>query len=195
MIEKERDQDFMNLFEIIFIGLALSMGAVAVSTSNGMVYTNITKDKEVSMPILYGVFQGIMSILGFYTGRQMEDYITRNSEVVIFILLVLVGYEMIKEGLSKEEETSNNNSLTYKVLFIQGLVNSIYTYVVAISFCASEVNAFISSAIIAVITFICSKISMSIDKKFRDILRDRAQIIGGIILILIGIKFILQYIK
>ena len=185
----------MNLFDIIFIGLALSMEPVAVSMKNRMVYSNMTKDKEVSMPIFFGVFQGIMSILGFYTGRQMEEYITRNSEMVIFVLLGIVGYEMIKEGLSKEEETSNNITLNYKVLFIQGLVTSIYTYVVGISFCASEVNVFISSAIIAVITFICSKISISIDRKFQDILRDKTQILGGIILILIGIKFILKCIK
>ena len=185
----------MNLFEIIFIGLGLSMDAAAVSMTNGMVYSNMTKDKEVSMPIFFGVLQEIMSILGFYTGRQMEDYITRNSEVVIFVLLGLVGYEMIREGLSKEEETSNNISLNYKVIFIQGLVTSIYAYVVGISFCASGVNVFISSSIIAVITFICSKISISIGRKFRDNLRDKAKILGGVILILIGIKFIIQYIK
>ena len=72
----------MNLFDIIFIGLALSMEPVAVSMKNRMVYSNMTKDKEVSMPIFFGVFQGIMSILGFYTGRQMEEYITIEHQII-----------------------------------------------------------------------------------------------------------------
>ena len=63
----------MNLFEIIFIGLGLSMDAAAVSMTNGMVYSNMTKDKEVSMPIFFGVFQGIMPILGFYAGSLFEE--------------------------------------------------------------------------------------------------------------------------
>lgn len=181
----------MNLFEIIFIGLGLSMDAAAVSMTNGMVYSNMTKDKEVSMPIFFGAFQGIMPILGFYAGSLFEDFITKYSGIVTLLVLGIIGVNMIREGLSKEEETNNKSSLTYKILFFQGIATSIDAFAVGVSFCAIGVNVFSSSAIIAVTTFICSIISILIGRKFGDILGDKAQILGGVILILIGIKSML----
>ncbi len=80
----------MNLFEIIFIGLGLSMAAVAVYMTNGMVYSNMTKDKEASMPIFFGLFQGIMPILEFYAGSLFEELITRYSGIVTLLVLGII---------------------------------------------------------------------------------------------------------
>ena len=181
----------MNLLEIIFIGLGLSMDAAAVSMTNGMVYSNMTKDKEAAMPIFFGAFQGIMPILGFYAGSLFEELITKYSGIVTLLVLGIIGVNMIREGFSKEEETNNKSVLTYKILFFQGIATSIDAFAVGVSFCAIGVNVFSSSAIIAITTFICSIISILIGKKFGDILGEKAQILGGVILILIGIKSML----
>lgn len=181
----------MNLFEIIFIGLGLSMDAVAVSMTNGMVYSNMTKDKEASMPIFFGLFQGIMPILGFYAGSLFEELITRYSGVVTLLVLGIIGINMIREGISKEEEIKNKSILTYKILFFQAIATSIDAFAVGVSFCAIGVNIFSSSIIIAITTFLCSIVAIIIGRKFGDVLGEKAHILGGVILILIGIKSIL----
>lgn len=181
----------MNLFEIIFIGLGLSMDAVAVSMTNGMVYSNMTKDKEASMPIFFGLFQGIMPILGFYAGSLFEELITRYSGIVTLLVLGIIGINMIREGISKEEETRNKSILTYKILFFQAIATSIDAFAVGVSFCAIGVNVFSSAIIIAITTFLCSIVAIIIGRKFGDVLGEKAHILGGVILIIIGIKSIL----
>lgn len=182
----------MEIFEIILIGIGLSMDAVAVSMSNGMVYKNIEKDKTLAMPIFFGVFQGMMPLLGFFAGSLFSDFISKYSGMVTLIVLGIIGGKMIKDGLSPEDEGEENaTSLTYKVLFLQAIATSIDAFAVGVSFCAAGTNIFLSAPIIAVTTLICSAIAVYIGKRFGNLLGDKAQILGGIILVIIGIKAIL----
>ncbi|MBU5487917.1 manganese efflux pump MntP family protein [Clostridium sp. MSJ-8] len=151
----------------------------------------MTKDKEASMPIFFGLFQGIMPILGFYAGSLFEELITRYSGIVTLLVLGTIGINMIREGISKEEETRNKSILTYKILFFQAIATSIDAFAVGVSFCAIGVNVFSSAIIIAITTFLCSIVAIIIGRKFGDVLGEKAHILGGVILIIIGIKSIL----
>ena len=182
----------MGIFEIILIGIGLSMDAVAVSMSNGMVYKNIGKDKFISMPIFFGVFQGLMPLLGFYAGSLFSNFISKYSGIVTLIVLGIIGGKMIKDGFFPEDEGEESySSLTYKVLLLQAIGTSIDAFAVGVSFCAEGTNILLASPIIVITTLICSTIAVYLGKKFGNLLGDKAQILGGVILVIIGIKAIL----
>lgn len=183
----------MSILEIIFIGIGLSMDAVAVSMSNGMVYKNIGKDKTIAMPLFFGAFQGLMPLIGFYAGSIFSDFISKYSGIVTLVVLGIIGGKMIKDGFSSDDndDESKESKLSYKILFLQGIATSIDAFAVGVSFCALGANILVSTPIIAVTTFICSSIAIYIGKKFSNLLGNKAQILGGIILVIIGIKAIL----
>ena len=182
----------MSFLEILLIGIGLSMYAVAVYMSNGMVYKNLTKDKFIAMPIFFGVFQGLMPVIGFYAGSIFSDFISKYSGIITFIVLGIIGSKMIKDGFgSPDDEEVVPKNLTYKVLFLQAIATSIDAFAVGVSFCAVGANILVAAPIIAITTLICSLLAIYIGKKFGNMLENKAQILGGIILVLIGIKALL----
>lgn len=180
----------MNILEIILIGVGLSMDAVAVSMTNGMVYKNLTRGKEIAMPALFGVFQGLMPLLGYFAGSLFTVFISKYSGITTLIILGLIGGKMIKDSF-QHEDMKNNMRLTYKVLLFQAVATSIDAFAVGVSFCATGANIQLAAPIIAVTTLICSMLAILIGKQFGNMLGSKAQMLGGIILILIGIKSIL----
>lgn len=182
----------MSFLEILLIGIGLSMDAVAVSMSNGMVYKNLTKDKFIAMPIFFGVFQGLMPVIGFYAGSIFSDFISKYSGIITFIVLGIIGSKMIKDGFgSPDDEEVSSKNLTYKVLFLQAIATSIDAFAVGVSFCAVGANILVAAPIIAITTLICSLLAIYIGKKFGNMLENKAQILGGLILVFIGIKALL----
>jgi putative Mn2+ efflux pump MntP len=177
----------MTLFEIILIGIALSMDAFAVCIASAMVYTNMTTARKLSMPVAFGLFQGIMPILGYYLGSLFSSFIEKWSGPISLVILGVIGINMIREGFSKEEEESTKQ-LTLKVLFVQAVATSIDAFAVGVSFAASGVAIWTSAPIIAVTTFILSLIAVFVGVKVGEKLGQKAEILGGLILIIIGIK-------
>ncbi len=177
----------MTLFEIILIGIALSMDAFAVCIASGMVYTNMTTAKRLSMPVAFGLFQGIMPVLGFYLGSLFAKFIEQWSGPISLVILGVIGINMIREGFSKEEEREEK-TLTIKVLLVQAVATSIDAFAVGVSFAANGSPIWTAAPIIAVTTFILSLIAIFIGKKVGEKLGHKAEILGGIILIAIGIK-------
>lgn len=180
----------MNFFEILLIGIALSMDAFAVCLSSSMTYTNLTPSKQLSMPVAFGIFQGIMPILGFFLGSYFANIIHRWSGPIALVILAGIGINMIREGISSDDEIYDKN-FTFKVLILQAIATSIDAFAVGVSFAASGANIFIASPIIAATTFVLSLISQFIGNRLGERLGDRAEIFGGIILIIIGIKSII----
>ena len=106
----------MNLVDIIMIGIGLSMDAAAVSMTNGMVY-KMGRDKKLMMPVFFGLFQGIMPMLGYFTGGVFSTLLTRYSGIIIFLIFLYLGFQMLREGLSKElDEKKEPTFMTYGVL-------------------------------------------------------------------------------
>ena len=174
----------MSISEIVLIGIALSMDAFAVCVASSMVYTNMTWLRKLSMPIMFGLFQGIMPILGFFLGSLFASFIEKWSGP---ISLLILGINMIREGLAKDEETEPKK-LTLWILLVQAVATSIDAFAVGVSFAANSANIWQSAPIIAVTTFVLSLIALFVGTKAGEKLGDKAEILGGIILIIIGIK-------
>lgn len=194
----------MSLFEIILIGIGLSMDAVAVSMTNGMVYKGSSKGKTYSMPIFFGVFQGLMPLIGYFAGGLFADVISQYAGLLVFAILGFIGGKMLKDGIEhkKEEKEISEQStevnelesetevktLTYKMLFIQAIATSIDAFAVGIGFSVAQVNILPAVGIIGITTALCSLAAIFIGKKFGDILGSKSEILGGTILVLIAIK-------
>lgn len=174
------------LLEIILIGIALSMDAFAVTLSSSMVYPNLKKTKRLLMPIFFGIFQGIMPIFGYFLGTLFSSFIEKYSGIVAFIILAVIGANMIKEGFSKDD--TEEKTFSVGLLLIQSIATSIDAFAVGVSFAAMGTNVFLSSGIIACSTFLITLAALPLGKLVGEKLGDKSVIIGGIILIAIGIK-------
>lgn len=177
----------MSFWEVLLIGAALSMDAFAVCIAASMTYIDLTKLKKLSMPVMFGLFQGVMPILGFFSGSLFSSIIKKYSGIVSFLILGFIGVSMIRESFCGEEE-AKPKTLTLKLLFIQAVATSIDAFAVGVSFAARSVSIYFSSLIIAVTTFLLSIFALFIGAKAGQKLGRRAEIIGGIILIIIGVK-------
>lgn len=177
----------MSISEIILIGIALSMDAFAVSLSSGMVYTKLNWGQKLSMPVAFGLFQGFMPVLGYFLGSLFSDFITKWDGPVALVILGFIGINMIKDGLVSEE-AKEPKKLTIGALLFQAVATSIDAFAVGVTFAAGEANIFTAAPIVALTTFVLSLIAVLIGEKVGEKLGDRAEILGGIILIIIGIK-------
>ena len=134
-----------------------------------------------------------MPIIGWFAGKQFEAYITSVDHWIALILLGFIGGKMLWDALKKEEEiVPVARKLTFKLLLVQAIATSIDALAVGVSFAAMNVNIFIAVSIIAAITFACSMIAVLIGKKCGDFLNQKAELFGGCILILIGLKIFLD---
>lgn len=181
----------MSTIEIIMIGLGLSMDAVAVSMTNGMVYKDATKSKIIAMPLFFGLFQGFMPLLGYYTGGMFSEILSKYAGILILIILGFIGANMLKEGFFPCKEDDDTTTLTYKLIFFQAIATSIDAFAVGIGFNAMNISILPAVCIICITTFLCSFLAIFIGKKFGDLLGKKAEILGGVILIIIATKGVL----
>ena len=178
----------MRVWEVIMIGIGLSMDAAAVSMTNGMVYPKTCRTKILSMPLFFGGFQALMPLLGYYASGVFADFLSRYSGIIVLIILGVIGGKMVYDGLHPQLEEETDCSLTYRMLLIQAVATSIDAFAVGVGFSAMQVNIVQAVSIIGVTTLVCSFLSIAIGKKFGNMLGNKAQILGGMILIIIGIK-------
>jgi len=185
----------MTTIEILLIGVALSMDAVAISITNGMVYTKLSMLKYLAIPLFFGVSQGLMPLGGYFVGGIFADIITKYSGVVILLILGVIGVKMIKEGVQKSRRrNTSENTPEYKkdlligTLFVQSVATSIDAFAVGVGFNAVRVNIFYAASLIALTTMVLAGLALIVGRKFGDILGSKAEIFGGVILIVIGVK-------
>lgn len=183
----------MSLLEIILIGIGLSMDAFAVSITNGLTCTNLKRSQMLWIAICFGGFQGLMPVIGFFLGKAFETYITSFDHWIALVLLGYIGGKMIYDALSKHEE-EKAFELTAKTLLIQGVATSIDALAVGVSFAAlQDVKILPAAAIITGTTFAISLVGVAFGKKVGTKMGDRAQLVGGLILIAIGIKIFVEH--
>ena len=178
----------MSLIDIILIGIGLSMNAATVSVTNGMVY-RMGRDKKIMTPVFFGVFQGLMPILGYFAGGIFSQWITRYSGILVFLIFAFLGIRMLQEGFShKNSEKKEPVSMTYGVLLLQSVATSVDAFAAGIAFYVAESSIWISASVICVTTFFVSLLAVLLGKKFGRLLGNKAEIFGGLILLLLSGK-------
>lgn len=186
----------MTIFVLLLTALGLSMDAFAVSVSNAMCYPKMQRSQAIKASACFGLFQGIMPLLGFFAGRLIGDFMSRIDHWVALVLLGFIGGKMAWEGiqaLRKPESCPNDAQYTGKTMLMQALATSIDALAVGISFAILDVNIVFAAALIALTTFVCCVVGSALGKRFGALLGDWAQIIGGLLLAGIGINIFIQH--
>lgn len=183
----------MNFTELILIALGLAMDAFAVSICKGLALKKINFKNSCIVGLWFGGFQGLMPLAGYFLGKNFKKYIENVDHWVAFALLVLIGANMIKEALSKEEEKTDD-SLAFKTMFLLAVATSIDALAVGITFgIIPGINVYLAVLIIGVVTFVLSVVGVKIGNVFGVKYKSKAEFAGGLILILIGLKILLEH--
>ena len=183
----------MSILEIILIAVGLSMDAFAVSITNGLCCNNLSRNRMLWIAVCFGGFQGLMPAIGFCLGKAFESYITALDHYIALVLLGYIGGKMILDAVTSKEEAAEF-ALTAKMLLMQGIATSIDALAVGVSFAALPDVQIVPAALeIAGVTFGFSLVGVLIGKKTGQKLGSRAQIVGGLILVGIGVKIFIEH--
>lgn len=186
----------MTLLEIFLIGIGLSMDAFAVAICKGLAMPDKVDRKGALLIALYfGVFQAVMPTLGWLLGSQFARYVTRLAPWIAFVLLAWIGGNMIRESLSKEErEEEETGSVSHKELLVLAVATSIDALAVGVTFSMLELAVSIAVAVILIgcTTFVISLAGVYVGNVFGAKYKSKAEFVGGAILILIGVKILLE---
>ena len=179
----------MGFFSVILTGFALSMDAFAVSVTKGITLKKVDLSIGIKIAFFFGLFQAVMPLIGWLFGMNFEVYIRSIDHWIAVILLSFLGIKMIIETINSEDDNKTNSVyLDNKELIILSIATSIDALAVGVTFAFLNIDIIPICISIGVITFIVCFIGVIIGKKIGSILKDSAQIIGGIILILIGLN-------
>lgn len=182
----------MNFLTLLSIAIALSMDAFSVSICKGLTTKQFSVKTAISCGLWFGFFQALMPLIGYFLGEQFESLITNIDHWIAFGLLFLIGANMIREAF-KDEENENSNKNDAKTMFLLAIATSIDALAVGVTFAFLQVNIWTSILIIGVTTFIFSFVGVAIGNFFGSKYSKPASIIGGIILIFIGTKILLEH--
>ena len=182
----------MSLFSLFIIAVGLSMDAFAVSICKGLAMQKISLKKAGIVGLWFGGFQALMPLIGYLLGSQFEQYITAIDHWIAFVLLALIGASMIKEALSKEEECAND-SLDCKTMFLLAVATSIDALAIGVTFAFLQVAIVPAVSFIGIITFLLSALGVKVGNVFGVKYKSKAELAGGIILIVMGIKILLEH--
>ena len=184
----------MDLLTLFLLAVGLSMDAFAVSVCKGLAMKKITFKQAAIVGFWFGGFQALMPTLGFFLGTTFADLVNAVADWIAFALLALIGANMIKEALSKEEEEADA-SLSFKKMFILAVATSIDAFAVGVSFAFMEIGTLIIPAVlfIGIITFTLSMAGVKVGNVFGTKYKSKAEFAGGVILILLGVKIILEH--
>ncbi len=182
----------MGIVELFLVAVGLSMDAFAVSVCKGLALKKVSVPHMALVGLWFGGFQALMPLIGYFIGVQFKDAITAIDHWIAFGLLALIGTNMIREALSKKEEESNA-SLTPATMLPLAVATSIDALAVGVSFAFLSVNIWIAAAFIGATTFFLSAAGVKVGSLFGARYKNRAEIVGGVILILMGVKILLEH--
>ena len=183
----------MGIIELILLSIGLGMDAFAVSVCKGISMKKMNWKKACIIGLYFGGFQAIMPVIGYFFGSSFESIITNIDHWIAFILLAIIGAKMIQEAFQKEEEEYNED-ISVKTMIVLSIATSIDALAVGITFAFLKVNLLLAITLIGTITFILSVIGTKIGNRFGDKYKSKAKLAGGIILIIIGLKILLEHI-
>lgn len=182
----------MNFIDIFLIGVALSMDAFAVSICKGLSVKKVGAKHVLTVGVYFGGFQALMPTLGFLLGYRFESFITNIDHWIAFVLLALIGGNMIREALG-EDEDSENDDFSFKAMLPLAVATSIDALAVGISFAFLGVDIVTAALLIGATTFVLSGVGIYVGNIFGSKYKSKAELAGGIVLILIGLKILLEH--
>lgn len=182
----------MGIIELIVLGIGLAMDAFAVAVCKGLSMSKMSWRKACIVGAYFGIFQAAMPLIGYLLGISFQDKIASIDHWIAFVLLGSIGINMIKEATSKDKESSND-SVKFKDMLILAIATSIDALAVGITFAFLKVNILLAISLIGIITFVLSIIGVKIGNIFGDKYEKKAELAGGTILILLGIKILLEH--
>lgn len=182
----------MNIFELFLLAVGLAMDAFAVSICKGLAMDKISAKKMCIVGIWFGGFQALMPLLGYFLGSASEKYIVDFDHWTAFIFLLFIGINMIRESFSKDNQV--DSSLGFKIMLAMAVATSIDALAVGITFgLLPDVNIIFAVSFIGIVTFFLSALGVRIGNIFGIKYKSKAEISGGIILILIGTKILFEH--
>ena len=182
----------MGLIELFLIAVGLSMDAFAVSVCKGLAMPKCTFKKVAIVGLWFGGFQALMPAIGYILGAQFQEAIASIDHWIAFVLLALIGGNMIHEALDNDEEEADA-SLDVKTMFLLAVATSIDALAIGITFAFLKVNIIPAVCFIGIVTFIISFAGVKIGNVFGARYKNKAEIVGGVILILLGLKVLLEH--
>jgi len=184
----------LEVLQILLIALALSMDAFAVTVSNAVCHPEASRARLLLMPLVFGVFQGLMPLIGYFAGSLLAGLIDRFAGPIAFVILAVIGGRMVWGGVKALRQGENcavaeaPRKLSVPAILVQGVATSIDALIVGVSFLALGTNIAIAAPLITVTTAACCLLALAIGKRFGLLLGDKAEVVGGIVLVLIGVK-------
>ena len=194
MCSLKKEEFTVQIWEILLIGVGLSMDAAAVSMTNGMAYCCKSRGRLLAMPLFFGLFQAIMPILGDLFGALVADATAQYSGVIVLIILGIIGVKMAYDGIQSArhpEAPAEKPPLTLRLILIQAVATSIDALAVGFGFSTARVDILPAALMIGATTFLLSLAAIVVGRFFGDRLGDKAQVLGGAILIIIAVKSVL----
>ena len=182
----------MTFIELLLIAIGLSMDAFSVSICKGLTTKKFSWRMALVCGLWFGLFQALMPIIGYFLGSQFQEMIEAYDHWIAFGLLFLIGANMIREAVWGKEE-SQDGSLGFKTMLLLAIATSIDALAVGVSFACIQVELWSSVIIIGITTFLFSVLGVKIGNVFGSKYEKSAEIVGGIILILIGLKILLEH--
>ena len=182
----------MGALEILLISIGLAMDAFAVSICKGLSMKTMNWKKAIVVGAYFGTFQALMPVIGYFLGVGFESLVTKIDHWIAFVLLVLIGISMLKEAFSKNSE-QHDDSIGFRTMVILAIATSIDALAVGITFAFLQVNMILADIMIGIVTFIICVLGVKIGNKFGDKYERKAEVVGGLILIFMGIKILLEH--
>ena len=183
----------MNLFELLLIAAGLSMDAFAVSICKGLSVQRLRPRHYLLTGAWFGGFQALMPSIGFLLGSTFDHYINAFDHWIAFVLLALIGGNMVKESFSGDEEC-HDDSFSVRTMFLLAVATSIDALAVGVTFALlPDVHIVSAVSLIGVTTFLLSAVGLRVGSVFGLRYKARAELAGGVILILIGVKILLEH--
>ncbi len=195
----------INLLTLFVLAVGLSMDAFAVAICKGLAMRQLTLGKALIVGLWFGVFQGMMPFIGYILGAQFEQYVNAIAPWIAFVLLALIGGNMVREAFGgEEEEEEESATLGVKEMFLMAVATSIDALAVGITFAFVPVailpgaaggvaNTFVGCLIICVTTCLLSMVGVKVGNVFGARYKSKAELAGGVILIFLGLKILLEH--
>ena len=183
----------MNFLSLLMLAVGLSMDAFAVAVCKGLALKKITFRHALIVGLWFGIFQALMPLLGYLLAAQFKDAIAAYDHWIAFVLLVLIGGNMIREALFEKEEAETDSALSFRSMLPLAVATSIDALAVGVTFAFLDVRIVPSVTLIGITTLILSMIGVKAGSLFGAKYEKKAEIFGGVILILLGVKTLLEH--
>lgn len=183
----------MNFVSLFLLAVGLSMDAFAVAVCKGLALRKINWKNAGIVGLWFGAFQALMPLIGYFLGEQFKDAISSLSRWIAFGLLTLIGANMIREALTEKEEEETDGTLSFRSMLPLAIATSIDALAVGVTFAFLDVNIWTSILLIGCTTFVISMAGVKAGSVFGAKYERKAEILGGVILILLGLKILLEH--